>query len=121
MSALATEADLIAATAGLAGHHEDWSEAERLLIHDLPETPESTLAELREEIAEGGDPLGEAFCRIRSPIIRRARGATCTPMDIVDGMVSWSVGEPVQPARIVDPGAGSGRFLAAAAGHFPLS
>ena len=30
-------------------------------------------------------------------------------------------GEDALPARIVDPGAGSGRFLAAAAGRFPLS
>ena len=121
MSAPATEADLIAAAAGLAGHHKSWSAAERRLVRTLPEAPESTLAALREEIAEGGDPLGEAFCRIRSPMTRRAHGATYTPMDIVGAMVSWAAGEHVQPTRIVDPGAGSGRFLAAAANHFPLS
>ena len=121
MSVLATEADLIAAAASLAGHRKDWSAAERLLVRGLPEAPGSTLAALREEIAEGGDPLGEAFCRIRSPMSRRAHGATYTPMDIVDAMVSWSAGERVRPARIVDPGAGSGRFLAAAADRFPLS
>ncbi len=121
MSALATEVDLIATAASLAGHHKGWSATERRLVRDLPEAPESMLAALREEIAEGGDPLGEAFCRIRSPMTRRAHGATYTPMDIVDAMVSWSAGEHVQPARIVDPGAGSGRFLATAADQFPSS
>ncbi|MFQ5955597.1 MAG: Eco57I restriction-modification methylase domain-containing protein, partial [Kiloniellales bacterium] len=72
-------------------------------------------------IADGDDPLGEAFCRIRLPTTRRVVGATYTPMDIVTAMVSWAAYEHVQPARIVDPGAGSGRFLAAAAECFPLS
>ena len=121
MSALATEADLIAAAAGLAGHHKNLSAAERRLLRGLPEVPETTLAALQAQIAEGGDPLGEAFCRIRSPTSRRAHGATYTPADIVDAMVAWSAGEHVRPARIVDPGSGSGRFLAAAADYFPLS
>ena len=121
MSSLVTEADLIAAAASLAGHRKNWSAAERGLVRDVTETPESMLAALREEIAEGGDPLGEAFCRLRSSMTRRVRGATYTPMDIVDAMVSWSAKESVKPNRIVDPGAGSGRFLSAAAGYFPSS
>ena len=121
MSAIATEADLIATAARLAGDHKGWSAVERRLVRNLPKVPESTLAAMREEIADGGDPLGDAFCRIRSPMTRRVQGATYTPMDIVDAMVSWSAREHVQPARIVDPGAGSGRFLAAASARFPLS
>ncbi len=120
-NALATEADLIAAAATLAGCREGWTAAERRLVRDLPEAPESTVLAVREELAEGGDPLGEAFCRIRSPLTRRLRGAVYTPGDVVDAMVSWSAGERVRPARIVDPGAGSGRFLAAAADRFPSS
>ena len=119
MSALATEADLIAAAASIAGDDSGWSAAERRLVRNAPKVPESTLASLREEITAGGDPLGEAFCRIRPPAARRSQGATYTPADIVDAMVSWSAAEEVQPARIVDPGAGSGRFLAAAAARFP--
>ncbi|MDE0023854.1 MAG: hypothetical protein OXP69_05505 [Spirochaetaceae bacterium] len=121
MSVLATEADLIAAAACLAGSPERWSAAERRLARNLPRAPESTLALLREEIADGQDSLGAAFCRIRSPTIRRIHGATYTPKDIVDAMVSWSAGEHVHPARIVDPGAGSGRFLMAASSRFPSS
>ena len=121
MNALATEPDLIAAAASLAGPPERWSAAERRLARNLPRAPESTLTLLREEIADGRDPLGAAFCRIRSPLVRRNHGATYTPGDIVDAMVTWSAGEQVQPARIVDPGAGSGRFLAAASTRFPSS
>ena len=119
MSALATEADLIAAAASLAGDLGGLSAAEHRLVRNLPKVGESILAPLRDEIAEGDDPLGEAFCRIRSPSTRRIQGATYTPADIVDAMISWSAAEAVQPARIVDPGAGSGRFLAAAAARFP--
>jgi hypothetical protein len=38
---------------------------------------------------------------------------------IVDAMVEWAHTEISTPARIVDPGAGSGRFLIAAARKFP--
>ena len=117
----ATEAGLISAAASLAGRKELWSPAERSLVRFPTELTESALTALREEIAGGGDPLGEAFCRIRSPKTRRANGATYTPNDIVDAMVSWSSGEHVKPSRIVDPGAGSGRFLATAADFFPSS
>ena len=121
MSALATEAELIAAAASLAGDHSGLSAAEQRLVHNVSWVSESILAPLRDEIADGGDPLGEAFCRIRPPSARRTQGATYTPADIVDAMISWSATEDVQPARIVDPGAGSGRFLAAAAARFPCA
>lgn len=82
--------------------------------------PESTrsLGRLRDAIRAGGDPLGDAFSRIRSPALRRRQGATYTPEPVVRAMVrcAGSFGEPV---RIVDPGAGSGRFLIAAARCFP--
>lgn len=121
MSALATETDLIAASARLAGCCKNWSAGERRIAQNLPEPHESAVAALREKIAGGGDPLGEAFCRIRSPAARRAHGATYTPTDIVDAMVAWAADEHTAPVRIVDPGAGSGRFLAAAAERFPLA
>jgi adenine-specific DNA-methyltransferase len=34
-------------------------------------------------------------------------------------MISWAAGEGILPARVVDPGVGSGRFLSAAAAKFP--
>lgn len=73
---------------------------------------------LRGEIESGGDPLGRAFCELRSPERRRRDGAVYTPATIVTAMVDWSCANG-QPARVVDPGAGSGRFLTAAAAAFP--
>jgi hypothetical protein len=76
---------------------------------------------LRAEIRAGADPLGAAFARLRTPQHRRALGATYTPAGLVGAMLDWAQGEaghtPI--ARIIDPGAGSGRFLLAAAGRFP--
>lgn len=70
--------------------------------------------ELIGQIRAGADPLGDAFCRIRSPAERRPAGAVYTPPRIVRAM-----GERMQEAgraqRIVDPGTGSGRFLVDAA------
>ena len=73
---------------------------------------------LRGEIESGGDPLGSAFCALRSAERRRLDGAVYTPPTIVTAMVGWAAANG-QPARVVDPGAGSGRFLAAAASAFP--
>ena len=69
-------------------------------------------------IRQGGDPLGDAFVRLRSPKRRRSMGAVYTPQGIVDAMVSWIAGRG-QPARVVDPGAGSGRFVLQAGRVFP--
>ena len=67
----------------------------------------------------GGDPLGADFSIIRSPVMRRAMGATYTPPAIVNAMVGWAAKEGETPARVVNPGAGSGRYLRAAAQQFP--
>ena len=48
-----------------------------------------------------------------APAERRGDGATYTPAPIVEAMVAWVAGEG-RPARVVDPGAGSGRFAVAA-------
>lgn len=45
-------------------------------------------------------------------------GATYTPPAIVAAMLGWADGR-VRPARVVDPGAGSGRFVVAAGRHYP--
>ncbi len=66
--------------------------------------------ELVSAIRQGDDPLGDAFVRLRSPKQRRPLGAVYTPQGIVEAMVGWIAGKE-QPARIVDPGAGSGRFV----------
>ena len=83
----------------------------------LPPDPDRVSRVVR-EIRGGGDPLGAAFCRIRSPEVRRRQGAVYTPPPIVQAMVAWAAAEG-EPARVVDPGAGSGRFLLAAGRTFP--
>jgi adenine-specific DNA-methyltransferase len=73
----------------------------------------SSLSTLRELIFSGFDPLGEAFCALRPPAERRKDGATYTPSNIVGAMVQWAATKG-KPSRIVDPGAGSARFLMSA-------
>jgi adenine-specific DNA-methyltransferase len=120
-SPLATEPALVGAALALgADEVAGWSPAETALVEALrPEPPPAgALAGLRAAVAEGADPLGEAFCRLRSPERRRPDGATYTPPAIVASMVGWAASEGA-PARVVDPGAGSGRFAVAAGRRFP--
>jgi hypothetical protein len=76
------------------------------------------LSALAAQIAQGADPLGDAFCTIRSAELRRESGATYTPKRIIDAMAEWASSQGV-PARVVDPGCGSAKFLAAASRIFP--
>jgi adenine-specific DNA-methyltransferase len=118
--ALATESALLGAALALGARDvPGWSEAETALARSLsPERPPApAVAALRAAIAEGADPLGEAFCRLRPPELRRGHGATYTPSAIVESMVAWAAGEEA-PERVVDPGAGSGRFAVAAGRRF---
>jgi hypothetical protein len=116
-----TEPALIAAALALIGPEAALSPAEQRAVAGIaPDLSGTSLAALRAEIEGGGDPLGEAFGRIRAAKARRALGATYTPHEIVKSMLAWSARAPgAAPARIVDPGAGSGRFLLAAARRFP--
>ena len=115
---VASASDLAALAFALAGPEASFSEAERSLVPADPTPRPERLGQLREAIQRGGDPLGSAFCRLRSPEARRRQGAVYTPRPIVDAMVAWSAGEKT-PGRVVDPGAGSGRFLLAAGRAFP--
>ena len=69
-------------------------------------------------IQAGRDPLGEAFCALRSAAERRSAGAVYTPHSIVDAMIAWARALGA-PERVVDPGAGSARFLVRAGIQFP--
>lgn len=71
-----------------------------------------------ERIRSGEDPLGTAFVEMRSAEERRNLGAVYTPSPIVHAMLSWAE-EVGEPDRVVDPGAGSGRFLLEAGRRFP--
>jgi adenine-specific DNA-methyltransferase len=83
----------------LAGHYSD-----------LPKITRNQLTATESAIREGADPLGEAFCRLRDAATRRAVGAVYTPAQLIGPMVDWALGQ--KPDRVIDCGAGSGRFLA---------
>jgi len=92
---LFTERELGAVAAALAGGGQR-----------VPARPRHELATtLRDEIRTGGDPLGEAFCRIRTPQERRNQGATYTPPAIVDHMLeSWDSGRRIPVSyRDIEP------------------
>jgi adenine-specific DNA-methyltransferase len=72
----------------------------------------------RKLIQAGADPLGEAFCRLRAPAQRRAMGQVLTPPGVIASMVGWAA-RWREPARVVDPGTGSARFLVAAGRAWP--
>lgn len=118
---IATEQSLVAAALALgAADVPGWSGEEAALAEGIgaPAPSASALAALRAAIADGADPLGDAFCRLRDPERRRPDGATYTPAPIVESMVRWAA-SGARPARVVDPGAGSGRFAVAAARAMP--
>ena len=117
---VATELEL-AALASRFVAPADLSASERALLRDVkcgatnlvePDVDAVALA-----IAAGEDPLGDALGEIRTAQDRRRRGAVYTPAHIVQAMVGWATTRST-PVRIVDPGAGSGRFLLAAGREF---
>lgn len=75
--------------------------------------------DIRAAIAAGQDPLGEAYCAITGPAQRRDRGQTFTPDHVVAGMFSWVKRQRKKVTRLVDPGAGSGRYTLAGLRAFP--
>ena len=116
-----SERELVAAARALgADAVKPWSEQETALAGRAARVviPKKLLADLRELILNGCDPLGEAFCALRSAVTRRESGATYTPSTIVQTMVDWARASQ-RPTRIVDPGSGSARFLTSAGAAFP--
>ncbi len=121
MDVLSTRDSLIVAAAALAAEHADALTAEESRIVDgcdAPSPSRSDLAEIRELIRAGRDPLGTAYCRVHSAELRRPLGQTYTSREIVEAMTAWAAANG-SPTRVVDPGAGSGRYLLAAAKSFP--
>lgn len=95
-----------------------WSGEERTLARGVVRFDDDAATRLIEQIRLGKDPLGDVFSRIRSPEQRRQAGATYTPPAIVRAMIQWA-GDYATPARVIDPGVGSGRFLLEAGRRFP--
>ncbi|MHB1217836.1 MAG: Eco57I restriction-modification methylase domain-containing protein [Alphaproteobacteria bacterium] len=115
----ADESQLISLAAALIGDPSRLSVAEKKLVARAHAVDPRLTVDARKQIRAGQDLLGTNFCALRSPKQRRSYGATYTPAPIVDAMVTWAHTEISTPARVVDPGAGSGRFLIAAAHKFP--
>ena len=116
---VATEAELAAVCVALGARKvAGWSREEEAVVDQGRDAADRTVAAYRKAIRVGRDPLGETFCALRSPAERRGRGATYTPERIVGAMVEWAKGAG-NPGRVIDPGAGSGRFLLAAGRGFP--
>lgn len=116
---LASEAMLAALALALgAATVGGLTKEEASLVRTLPSVDKATVEKLRKNIRDGHDPLGDAFCAIRSAEARRESGAVYTPHAIVKAMTEWAATVRV-PDRIVDPGSGSARFLIAAGRRFP--
>lgn len=115
-----TEQELVALCLAVIGRQGGLSTAERKLAKgaSVSTLNPRSIETIRKEISRGSDPLGEAFSLIRSAADRRAAGAVYTPAPIVRSMMAWLCAQG-EPARIVDPGAGSGRFILAAGEAFP--
>lgn len=77
------------------------------------------IAAVRAAICAGLDPLGDAYCTINNSSQRRGRGQTFTPQAVVGGMITWAKRQCVAIHRLVDPGAGTGRYTLAALRAFP--
>ncbi|SEK88001.1 hypothetical protein SAMN05216359_103447 [Roseateles sp. YR242] len=96
------------------------SEAEQQLLDTVPACADAALLKATTaDIRAGGDPLGALFCTLFHASTRRSEGQTFTPDHVVQGMVGWArrQGKPVR--RLVDPGAGSGRYTLAGLRAFP--
>ena len=93
------------------------TDQERALAAKSTPVSDPIVAESIHAIRRGHDPLGDAFCGLRSPVERRPMGATYTPHEIVSAMTTW--GATQKPSRVVDPGSGSGRFIVAAGRAMP--
>lgn len=115
------ERALCAAAWALArvGRLTDLSRAERELVKGMAPLPHpDALKGLAAAIRAGDDPLGAAFTALRSAAQRRRQGATYTPAAVVGPLTEW-LATHKRAARVVDPGAGSGRFLCAAGRCLP--
>jgi adenine-specific DNA-methyltransferase len=118
MSEIDSEPSLIGLALALGARSVgEWHPKEREVAKTAARVSSAVQERVRTEIEAGNDPLGEIFCALRTPVERREVGATYTPNPIVAAMTRWARNN-IEPGRIVDAGAGSGRFLVAAGRTF---
>ena len=67
------------------------------------------------------DTLGDAFCLENSAKDRRGEGITLTPLPLVDSMIAIALRRAKDISRVVDCGAGTGRFAISAAKAYPMA
>jgi len=79
----------------------------------------SDVHEVVEAIRSGCDPLGSAYCSLMSARDRRTMGQTFTPDRIVSEMFQLANTGSAPYDRIVDPGAGTGRFVLEGLRRYP--
>jgi adenine-specific DNA-methyltransferase len=118
---VATEADLVAVALALGARDvAGWSSAEEALARSVKPVGKRIADDYCQRIRSGDDPLGVSFCELRSASERRQKGATYTPRPIVDAMVDWAA-DNATPASVIDPGAGSARYLLAIGRKLPAT
>jgi adenine-specific DNA-methyltransferase len=106
-----TEPELIGAALELGARTvTGWHPSEEHVAACAEEPYPDAVNGLGERIRSGGDPLGDILISLRSPVARRRMGATYTPHEIVRAMMAWA-SRQAEPARVIDPGCGSARFL----------
>ena len=118
---IADEAALCGAAWALTrdGRLAEVSEGEARLVQASSAPPcAEALAPVAAAIRAGEDPLGTVFASLRSASTRRKLGATYTPPSLVGPMSEWLANHKTA-SRVVDPGAGSARFLCAAGRYLP--
>jgi adenine-specific DNA-methyltransferase len=118
VEALEQAAELIGLALALAADRvSGWSRGELALARAARKASPREVRTARAQILAGEDPLGDALSRLRSAEERRALGAVYTPRSLVQSMVAWCATRRAE--RVVDAGAGSGRFLVALGRTWP--
>ncbi|HUX24396.1 MAG TPA: class I SAM-dependent methyltransferase [Burkholderiales bacterium] len=117
--AVATMAELLSVVRALLGT-SPISAVERAVLKGIAVSKDpARVRSFTDAIRQGDDPLGAAYCLLKCARDRRPSGQTFTPDAVVRGMLDWAARESGTYARVVDPGAGSGRFTLAALHRFP--
>ena len=118
-----TESELLELALAVLGSRNGLSPAECGVLHELKAaTDERAIARIVKAIQAEGDLIGDLFCTLRECHQRRAKGQTFTPDNILNAMfarASVDEAEYGDFSMVVDPGAGTGRFIIHAAKLFP--